>query len=61
VGIKPESEVRVDMFGGMVSNKNPRDLKPGQAAIQINVTAVRHGELQVRRGLRELQFDVEDY
>ncbi len=59
MGIKPDSQVQESTFTGMVSNINPRDLRPGQAALQINVTAVKHGELAVRRGLRELIFDEE--
>jgi hypothetical protein len=59
MGIKAEAEILQSTFTGMVSNVNPKDLRPGQAALQINVTAIRHGELSVRRGLRELTFDTD--
>ncbi len=57
MGMKPDSEVKQTTFVGMTSNLNPRDLRPGQAFLQINVTAVRHGVLSVRQGLREVTFD----
>lgn len=60
MGIKADSQVLESSFVGMVSNLNKRDLRPGQSSLQVNVTAVRHGEMTVRRGLRELTFDPED-
>lgn len=60
MGIKPDAEVQESTFTGMVSNLNKRDLRAGQSSLQINVTAIRHGELAVRRGLRELTFDTDD-
>lgn len=60
MGLEPEAELKAGAFAGMVSNKNARALRPGEAQLQVNVTAVRHGELTVRRGLRELQFDSDD-
>ncbi len=52
--------IRVDNFSGLVSNVNPRAVKPGGAVEQRNVTVTRLGELAVRRGLRELVFDADD-
>lgn len=42
----------------MGSNYDPKDLPPGLSKIQINVNGYRRGELQVRRGLREVTFEV---
>ena len=41
----------------MGSNYDPKDLPPGLSKIQVNVNGYRRGELQVRRGLREVTFE----
>ena len=46
-------------FQGMVSTVDPHDVQPGQAVVQINVTAVRPGEMNIRGGMTELQFEEE--
>ena len=60
MGEKPQTEVAIRDFAGMVSNTDPRDLQPGQSQVQINATTRRKGELVIRRGYREIAFDVED-
>lgn len=59
MGQKADVEFKMSSFLGMVSNVNRTDLRPGQSFLQINVTAVRHGQLEVRLGLRELTFDAD--
>lgn len=56
-----DTTIRVSGFMGLVSNLNPRALKPGQAAEQENVAVVRMGEFAVRRGLKELVFDSDEF
>lgn len=56
---EPETSVRIDQFGGQVSNANPHDLPPGAAAVQVNLVCNVPGELSTRLGLREITFDVE--
>lgn len=56
----PKSTVMISNFQGMVTNVDPADLKPGQSEVQINLNGLKGGELNVRRGLRALQFDSED-
>lgn len=58
MGEPPKVEVSVKDFRGMGSNYDPKDLPPGLSKIQINVNGYRRGELQVRRGLREVTFEV---
>ncbi len=60
MGIKADSSVEMRDILGLVSNRDPHDLKPGQAEEQVNVMVLRPGEMMVRRGLRELVFDADD-
>ncbi len=59
MGVKADSAVSMAQFSGMFSNIDPVDLQPGQSEVQVNVMILRPGELTVRRGLRELTFDVD--
>lgn len=56
----PRTEVRIAVFSGMVSNVDPNDLQPGYSQLQINIAGLQRGQLEVRRGLRELLFEGED-
>ncbi len=60
MGIKADASLEMRDILGLVSNRDPHDLKPGQAEEQVNVMVLRPGEMMVRRGLRELQFDSDD-
>ena len=41
-------------------HNRPEKIEPGESTVQVNVTsALRAGELNLRRGLRELVFDPE--
>lgn len=60
MGQPAESAVEIRAFQGMSSNTDPHDLRPGQSAKQVNVAAVKLGELNVRRGLKELVYDSSD-
>ena len=42
---------------GLWSGRDPHDLEPGRAAVQVNLTTGRAGEMVVRNGLIELSFD----
>jgi hypothetical protein len=53
-------EVAIKDFRGMASNVDPTDLQPGFAEIQVNVNGYQRGQLEVRRGLREVEFEAED-
>lgn len=44
-------------FPGLLNNQDPRDLPPGAAERQTNINSRVGGELNVRRGLREVKFD----
>lgn len=57
---KPETDVPLQSFAGMASNLDPRELRPGVAQVQINVAVLRPGELVLRRGLRDLEFDADN-
>lgn len=51
--------VVADDFPGLITNSDSSDIPPGAAEIQVNITCVRFGELQVRRGLRQIVFEGE--
>lgn len=53
----PKSTVSIRDFMGMATNIDPSNLKPGVARVQINVHGIQRGQLEVRRGLRELVFE----
>lgn len=61
MGQKAETEVAIERFQGMASNIDPRELNPGVSQIQINVAVLKIGELVLRRGFKELQFDADDF
>ncbi len=56
---KPLSTVQTKVFLGLASGMDAHDLQPGQALTQVNVMSIRAGELTLRRGYRELTYDVE--
>lgn len=60
MGQPAEAIVEIRVFTGMNSLVDSHDVKPGQSAKQINVAAVKPGELNLRRGLRELTYDASD-
>lgn len=47
----------LDDFPGLLTHADPRDLPPGAAREQTNVTSAEPGQLTVRAGLRELKFE----
>lgn len=49
--------VEIMDFPGMITNLDERDLPPGAASEQVNVCSLIGGELQVRRGIREVTFE----
>lgn len=56
---RPPPQDDYSKFGGMVSSVDPHDIQAGQATLQLNGTAVRPGELNVRRGLAPVEFEDE--
>lgn len=50
--------VRATDFPGLVNNADARDLPPGTAELQVNLLSRIMGELTVRRGVREVTFEV---
>jgi hypothetical protein len=42
---------------GLVSKRDSRDLRPGEAAHQVNCGMGPRGELRVRMGAKPVQFD----
>lgn len=54
------TEVAIRNFRGMATAPDPTDLQPGLAEIQVNVNGQRPGQLEVRRGLREVEFESEE-
>ena len=59
MGEQARGAVDIRNFEGMASNADPADIKPGISQVQVNVNGLKTGQLEVRRGLRPLQFDEE--
>jgi hypothetical protein len=53
----PRAEMAMKDFAGLINNADPRDLPPGTAQVQVNINSRTSGELNVRRGLREVRFE----
>jgi hypothetical protein len=60
MGIKADTQIEMRDILGLVSNRDPHDLRPGQAEEQVNIMILRPGEMMIRRGLKELVFDTDD-
>lgn len=60
MGVPADSNVPIRDFNGMASNVDPTDLKPGISQRQVNVNGLQRGQLEVRRGLRRVDFEQED-
>ena len=59
MGIEADTTLEIKDFSGMASNMDPNDLKPGVSRQQVNVNAVQRGQLEVRRGMRQVTFEEE--
>lgn len=53
----PRTTNAIKDFRGMATNPDPTDLQPGVAEIQVNCNGYRRGQIEVRHGLRELEFE----
>jgi hypothetical protein len=56
----PRQMQAIKVFKGMATNIDPSDLNPGVSELQVNVNGFSMGKLEVRRGLRELQFEEDE-
>jgi hypothetical protein len=54
---RPEESVRIRRFEGLVSNRGAFPEKPGEAKVQTNLRCRSPGQLEVRGGMRQLQFE----
>ena len=57
MGEPAKKAVDIRQFNGMATNVDSEELKPGVAEVQVNVNGLKLGQLEVRRGLREVRFD----
>jgi len=57
MGIPAETNVEIRDFRGMASNYDPNDIVPGSSQFQINVNGLQRGQLEIRRGMREVTFE----
>jgi len=53
---KSRATTSMRRFGGLVTNEDPHDLKPGQMQAQQNIQVLSAGRLQCRRGMRHVHF-----
>lgn len=58
--IDPQNVIQIRDFQGMASNFDPSDIKPGVSQKQLNVNGYYRGKIEVRLGLREIEYDTED-
>lgn len=54
---KPEGKVNIRNFAGQFSGIDPDDMPDGGAAEQVNAVVLISGELMVRSGYRQIQFE----
>lgn len=54
---RPKNTVRIREFGGLVSNRGPFSRKPGDTKTQVNLRCRSPGVLEVRNGMRKLNFE----
>lgn len=52
-------DVQMRDFPGLMVSIDPRDIEPGAAVEQVNVTSENLGMLQTRCGLRPVKFEGE--
>lgn len=57
MGLAPRTSVELMDFPGLVTDVDPIDFEPGMAQDQVNAVSIVRGELQVRRGYRQVQFE----
>lgn len=51
--------LEIKEFTGMFSNYDPTDIPPGASRLQVNVQGYTKGVLEVRRGVRQVEFEEE--
>lgn len=56
MAMPPKASVELRDFAGMM-DVDPRDLEPGAAEVQVNACCLVMGELTVRRGYQQVQFE----
>jgi len=49
--------VEIRDFRGMASNYDPNDIVPGSSQLQININGLQRGQLEIRRGMRQVVFE----
>ena len=57
MGVEAKEVVEIKDFRGMASNFDPNDISPGTSQVQTNVNGLQRGQLEVRRGMREVTFE----
>lgn len=59
MGEPARTAVEMKTFKGMMTAYDSSDLEAGVSELQVNVNGLRAGQLEVRRGLREVTFESE--
>lgn len=54
---RPENTVPIREFDGLVSNRGAFLRKPGETKVQVNLRCRSPGTLEVRNGMRKLNFE----
>jgi len=57
MGVPAQSNLEISDFRGMSSNYDPNDIVPGTSQFQVNVNGLQRGQLEIRRGMREVTFE----
>lgn len=59
MGEPARNTVTIKDFRGMASNYDPNDITPGSSQLQVNINGQQRGQLEIRRGLREVAFEAD--
>lgn len=54
---QPVTQKVIRDFAGLVTNRDPDDIEPGESLEQVNVNAERKGELRPRQGWARVKFE----
>lgn len=49
--------IEIKNWLGMYTNVSPHDIPPGGAQDQVNVTSIRRGVLETRKGVKTVSFE----
>jgi len=55
--MKPDKTIKIRKFPGLMTNQDRHDQPPGATRIQVNATSIVAGRLDVRKGMRDVNWE----